>query len=80
MTKCYIYKYNLLGQEELVHESRNYRFAREVARQSSEVDHDHTYRLQVQNYPFRFYEKGVDVTENFRKLLMCLQPNTVKSM
>jgi len=80
MTQCSVYRYDLTGDEELVHSSRNYRLAREVARQSSEVNHNYTYRLQVQNYPFRFYEKGEDVTENFKSLLISLQPQVAKTV
>lgn len=74
MTKCYIYRYDLSGNEELIHESRNYRLAREVAKHASGTNHDYTYRLQVENYPFRFYEKGNDVTDKFQAVLLGLQP------
>jgi hypothetical protein len=78
MTKCYVYRYDLTGDEELVHESRNYRLARQIAKGLSGADHNHTYRLQVETYPFRFFEKGIDVTDNFKNLLLELESQVTK--
>lgn len=69
MFTCEIYRYNLYDTEELVDKSSNYKKSRDLAKSESLRNRGYTYRLQVSNYPFRYYENGKDVTDKFREMI-----------